>query len=137
MNLTLKQRLPFIIAMSMGGAAALGAAVEMYLDGQTGNAILQSVVGVCVLWSAVSFARLPNTVPAWAHRFEVVAAAEGGHLLRCNRCDTTVLPWAAAATLPRLWLYAEVHYTQACPVNEPRIPGESTGAHAPIPRPKG
>lgn len=126
--MTLHQRAPYVVGLATSGTLLLLAA---WGEWNHGNLVAMGVevawaVLVLVLAAVLALRNPDQLIPDWAHRFELVAVGKtedrAGRIppavvLRCNRCDATVLPRAVKVTLPRLLSYAWSHTVLAC---EPR-----------------
>lgn len=118
--MTTRQKVPYVFLLSLGGAMLCFLALDSWLNGlliQMGSALL---AGAALMTAAAVLAlKMPGSwMPEWARRYELVAVGRpAGVVLRCNRCDTSVLPPGREITLPRVLTYAYTHLTLAC---EPR-----------------
>jgi hypothetical protein len=124
---TLARRAPYVVVLGLAGgllglhtydAVAAGEWVEVWLAGVVAAAAL-----VHAVFLGLRGGPRPWTVPEWARRFEVEGAAL---TVRCNHCDTDVLPPVFTAALPRLLTYAHVHTTTACQRNRQTQDGPTT-----------
>lgn len=117
--------MPYIVVMSLGGGLLALHAYESWQSRWWVAAGTDATLSAALLFLAVLMGmwRPQGEVPEWSRRFEAVGAAVS---LRCNHCDGSVLPPAAAVTLPRLITYARLHYTTACQRNGPLRPGTET-----------
>lgn len=113
-----------VVVLASGGTHLLLAGWGEALDRNAILATMFTLWGLMLLAYAVVMGVHGRRawMPDWTHRFEllVVPATPGGlpaAVVRCNRCDATVLPRAAKITLPRLLSYTHTHTALAC---EPR-----------------
>lgn len=115
--MTRRHRLTYVWVLSMAGAFLALHALDAGLAGEwveLGAAVV--IAAACLMAAAglVLTAGQEWQPPRWAGRFELVGAAFS---LRCNQCDTDVLPPVFTATLPRVLAYAHVHSSSACERN--------------------
>lgn len=128
--MTLRARIPFIVIMSLSGGLLLLYAVVAWQLRDWGYFVASTALAGSLLTSSALLAWTPGRgrIPPWATRFEVVGAAVE---LRCNQCDTTVVPPVVRAPLPRLLTYAYLHTRTACRRRREVQPGPDTRRIAP------
>lgn len=130
--MTLRERAPYVALLSVGGALLALHALDAGRAGQWVELGITAVVAAGCALGAVLMALGGGweewKVPPWARRYELVGAAVS---LRCNQCDTDVLPPVGKVTLPRVMTYAHVHSTTACERNRTAREGGVTDRLSP------
>lgn len=119
--MTYRQRIPYVFLLALCGALLAASAWRTWMRGDylTFSVNAAATVTALVATAVLALRKPGSWVPEWARRFETVAVQHPGGgppvcVLRCNRCDATVLPSAPQLTLPRQLTYAHVHATLAC-----------------------
>lgn len=137
MTVSLRHRLPYITVMSLAAGLLTLHAVDAWLARAWPDLTASALLVAALLAATIRFGTWRPALPRTAGRYEIVASTHGGCYVRCNRCDTIVLPFARTLTLPRMWTYTHLHTIAAC---EPRrrTDPENTRRLLPcrIPRPR-
>lgn len=126
---TLRERAPYVVVMSMGGALLGLSAWYASSTHATALAVIFWVSALVMLGTAALLALLPlRWIPVWVSNFQLAGAEPSVVLLRCTRCQVShVFPLSRPVPLVRFLSHGHLHATVGCRPAPAMVPPDGTG----------